>query len=90
MKKSVDLLKGKYNKIEQSPRLCTNSEINDNDFNIINRDLYTSKINTENTQNDNSIKKEPPAHIKLKKKIIVKNNEKISDQKINGLKKRKK
>ena len=79
MKKSVDLLKGKYNKIEQSPRLCTNSEINDNDFNIINRDLYTSKINTENTQNDNSIKKEPPAHIKLKKKIIVKNNEKISN-----------
>ncbi len=76
MKKSVDLLKGKYSKLDCSPRLSTNTEIND-DFNIINRELYTSKINTENIQNDSSIKKEPPAHMKLKKKLILKNTEKL-------------
>ena len=77
MKKSADLVNGKYMKINSNPNLCNNNnEINDINYNTVNRELYSSKINTDNFQNENAVK-EPPAHIQRKKKIITKKKERI-------------
>ena len=78
MKKSIDLLKGNnFIKIESNPRLCTNTnDLEEINYNIVNKELYSSRINTENVQNDKSIK-DLPSHIQKKKKIIIKKNERI-------------
>ena len=75
MQKSIDLYEEKYLKIEPNQRL-SNNEANDININRINKELYSSRINTEKLENENSIK-EPPTHVQRKKKSMLKNKEKI-------------
>ena len=75
-KKSLDLFQGRYTKNDSSPRICTKSRLNDNTYNIANREFHSSRINSEVLPNENPVK-EPPAHIQRRKKIIMKNTEKI-------------
>ena len=76
MKKSIDLTKGTYIKINSNPNLCKNNELNDYNHNIVNREVNSSKTNTEYLHNEIAIK-EPPVHIQRKKKIITKKKQGI-------------
>ena len=51
-KKGIDLFQGKYTKNDSSPRIMTKNRLNDNIFNIANREFYTSRINTDALRNE--------------------------------------
>ena len=89
MKKSIDILKEKFTKIDSNQKLSLN-ELNDMNINRINKELYSSRINTEKLENENEIK-EPPTHIQKKKKTL-RNSEKLpsNNQKNTWVKKTKK
>ena len=68
MKKSVDLYKGKYTKVDPNKiKHNINNELNGMNYTEVNNDDFSQDNDSDDLQEEIAIK-EPPAHIQRKKK----------------------
>ena len=84
MKKSVDLLKGKYTKVDPNKiKHSINNELNGMNYTEVNNEDFSQDNDSDDLQEEIAIK-EPPAHIQRKKKITMSNSNKNSTKKFSN------